>query len=332
MVITSKRWACSCSTEREIPVFARSRQSPIPSLAIASAQPSLNFSLLTCHLSLLSVTVMPMPFSKELSVKSKVLRIFNSLLLFTFLLSLITLLSGCSAIGTNKPAALQITSVPEAAVFLDGKHLGKTPFYSDQLKAGNYTLKITAADANFLTPVTLRDSTLTVVNRQLANNFMAQSGEILSLEPGKISLILISQPPEATLNIDGKLAGKTPVLVADIAEGDHKLEISRDGYVTREFAVKVLANFQLQANVTLASTTAKDVPASPTPTPIPKIQITQTPQGFLRVRRDASVNSPEIGRVKTGDQFEIIQETTGWVKISFEGKQGWVSAEYTKKL
>lgn len=285
-----------------------------------------------------------MPFltlivNRRAFIRRKALFIAKFLLPTTCYILLTAILSGCSAIGTNKPAALQVTSMPEAAVFLDGKHLGKTPFYSDQLKAGDHTLKITASDANFLSQITLRESTLTVVNRQLSDNFMAQSGEILSLEPGEISLLVLSQPQGATLNIDGQLVGQTPTLIKDTKEGEHELQISHDGYNSREFKVKVVSGFQLQANITLASTTAKDIPASKTETPLPKIQITATPQGFLRVRRDASVSSPEIGRVKLGDQFEIIQESTGWVKISFpaspaggEGKQGWISTQYTKKL
>lgn len=261
-------------------------------------------------------------------------------LLVSGLFSLITILSGCSAIGTNKPAALQVTSLPEAAVFLDGKHLGKTPFYSDQLKSGTHTLKITATEASFATQLNLEESTLTVVNRQLADNFLAQSGEILSLEPGKTSLMVISQPKDATLTIDGKLVGTTPLAVNDISAGEHKVQVSHGNFSSREFMIKVVNNYQLQVNVTLASIPAKDLLASPTPTPtISKVQITQTPQGFLRVRQDSSINSPEIGRVNTGDKLDIIQETPGWVKVSFpaspaggQGKQGWVSADYTKKL
>ncbi len=249
------------------------------------------------------------------------------------LFALVVLLSGCSAIGTNKPAALQVTTIPQASVFLDGKHLGKTPFYTDQLKSGTHTLKITATEANFATELMLRESTLTVVNRQLADNFMAQAGEILSLEPGKTGLMVISQPKDANLTIDGKLAGNTPLLINEITPGEHKLLLSHNSYASREFMVKVVNGYQLQVNVTLASIAAKDLPTSPTPAPTPqKVQITQTPQGFLRVRREASINAPELGRVNTGDQLEIIQETPGWIKISFQGKQGWISADYTKKL
>src|SRR3989344_1571397 len=65
-------------------------------------------------------------------------RYFSILFQVSSFLFLVLFLSGCKAIGTTKPAALQITSVPEASVFLDGKHLGKTPFFSDQLKVGEY--------------------------------------------------------------------------------------------------------------------------------------------------------------------------------------------------
>jgi uncharacterized protein YgiM (DUF1202 family) len=271
-----------------------------------------------------------MPFLT--SIVNRRSRIVKFLLHTTYYILLTAVLSGCSAIGTSKPAALQVTSIPEAAVFLDGKHLGKTPFYSDQLKSGTHTLKITATEASFATQVDLQESTLTVVNRQLADNFLAQSGEILSLVSGKTSLMVISQPKNATLTVDGKLIGNTPLAVNDITVGEHKLQLSHDNFASREFMVKVVNNYQLQVNITLASILAKDL-ASPTPVPTTqKVKITQTPQGFLRVRQDASINTPEIGRVNTGDQFEIIQESPGWVKISFNGKQGWVSADYTKKL
>lgn len=252
----------------------------------------------------------------------------------TYYIILTTILSGCSAIGTNKPAALQVTTTPEASIFLDGKHLGKTPFYSDQLKSGNHELKITASEANFSTKINLTASTLTVVNRQLADNFLAQSGEILSLTQGKKSLIVTSQPASATLTIDGKSEGQTPIIVNNLAEADHKVELSHDGYVTHQFAIKIVNGYQLAADVTLSSESAKGVAAA-TPTPLPevkKVEILKTPQGFLRVRKDASVNSTELGRVKDGDQFEITQESEGWVKISFQGKDGWISTQYTKKL
>ena len=260
---------------------------------------------------------------------------FKLLSVVTCLLSVVFVLSGCSAIGTTKPAALQITSIPEASVFLDGKHLGKTPFFSDQLKVGEYLLKITAGEASFVEKITLSGGTLTVVNRELANNFLAESGETLWLESGKRGLFVSSMPSEVEITMDGKLVGKTPYLVEKLEEGEHKITLTKAGYINREFAVKASNKYQVVADVTLASEIAKNPQVQPSPVPalsVQKVRILATPTGFLRVRKEASLDSPEIGRVKTGDELEIIQETKDWVKVKFEDKQGWISSQYAKKL
>lgn len=248
-------------------------------------------------------------------------------------LLLTSTLSGCSAIGFNKPAALQITSTPEASVFLDGKHLGKTPFFSDQLKEGEHEVKITTDSASFISKINLQKSTLTVINRQLAENFLSQSGEILTLNAGKNGLFVISSPNEATVIVDGKLVGKSPILIEDIEDGEHKVAVSALLYITREFTVKTTAKYQLLAEVTLASQIAKEAINKGTLEPKTiKVEITKTPQGFLRVRQDPITAALEIGRVKPGEEYEVLQEIKDWIKIVFEGKQGWISTEYTKKL
>lgn len=244
-------------------------------------------------------------------------------------------LSACSAVGVDKPAALQVTSEPEASVFLDGKHVGKTPFFSDQLRAGEHTVKITVSDASYVDKVTLAGGTLTVVNRELATNILAQSGEVLWLDGSASGLFVTSAPAEAQITIDGKYIGKTPAIINDLENGDHKVTLSKEGFIDREFSIKTSKSFQLQADVTLASQIAKTATSQKTPQPQlqpQKVEILKTPLGFLRVRSEPSVSSTEVGRVKTGDQLEIIQEVKDWVKVSFEGKQGWISAQYTKKV
>ncbi len=277
---------------------------------------------------------MPFQALNAKRLKTKVKIGLKTLALVFSLLSLVTL-PGCSAIGFNKPAALQITSKPEASVFLDGKHIGKTPFFSDQLKSGKHSLKITVSEASFVDEVNLASGTLTVVNRDLAPSFLAQAGETLYLLPGKHGLFVTSLPTEADITVDGKLAGRTPILISDIGEGDHKVLIAKDGYASREFAIKTTSQYQLSAQVYLASQEAKNIAEGNVPTPQPqiaKVEVTDTPQGFLRVRQDASIDSAEIGRVKTGDQLDIVQETADWIQVKFQGKQGWISAQYTKKL
>ncbi|KKR57544.1 MAG: hypothetical protein UU05_C0052G0003 [Candidatus Curtissbacteria bacterium GW2011_GWA1_40_47] len=267
---------------------------------------------------------------KRLTTKAKFLKY---LLLVTCHLSIVFLLSGCSAVGSNKPAALQVTSVPEASIFLDGKHIGKTPFFSDQIKSGEYLLKITASEASYVDKIVLTGGTLTVVNRELSNNFLAQSGETLWLDSGKRGLFVSSLPGEANMTINGRLIGKTPLLVDEIEDGEHKITLTKEGFIDREFTIKASSKYQVMANVTLASEVAKTPQSSPVPLPqIEKVKVLATSLGFLRVRREPSLTAAEIGRVKTGDELEVVQETKDWVQVKFAGKQGWISAQYAKKL
>ncbi len=256
------------------------------------------------------------------------------LLLTTCYLLLTVFLSGCSLIGSSKPAALQVSSIPEASVFLDGKHLGKTPFYSDQLQSGTHTIKITASEASYVQKINLYPQALTVINRELNDNFMAQSGEILWLENGKNDIFITSTPQDADITLDGKFKGKTPLIISDATSGEHKVTITKTGYIEREFSIKSSNKYQLVADVTLASEIAKDIKnINQDQTPqAKKLEILKTPQGYLKVRKEPSLDSTEVGRVNSGDQLEIIQETEDWVKISFEGKLGWISEKYTKKI
>ncbi len=240
-------------------------------------------------------------------------------------------LSACSLTGT-KPAALQVTSTPEAAIFIDGKHLGKTPFFSDQLKEGTYEIKIVAGSANFLTKVDLSPNTLTVVNRLLNDNQLGQSGEVLWLQAGSRDLFLASTPTEANITIDGQHKGKTPILIRDLEPGDHKVLSTKAGYIDHEFAIKTSTKYKLMSNLTLAAQIAKSPAASQEEPTVAKVEVLKTPQGYLRVRKEADLNSAEIGRVNTGDQLEIIQETDEWIKISISNKFGWISKQYTKKV
>lgn len=249
---------------------------------------------------------------------------------------ILTTLAGCSAIGTSKPAALQITSTPEASVFLNGKHLGKTPYKSDQLKSGDYTLKLATSDASYTDKITLNEGTLTVVNRDLASNFQAQAGEVLWLEKNRSGIFISSIPQDSDVSIDGRQLGKTPLNTQDLEEGEHKILISHQNNESREFSIITSKGFLVNTQVTLALSGAKgmgNVNSIPSPEPqIKKVEILKTPQGFLRMRKQPSLSSQEVIRVPDGTQLEIIQETTDWIQAKYQDKLGWVSAQFIKKL
>ena len=264
--------------------------------------------------------------------KSAVSRQLSIVSCFLFLA---LVLSGCSAVGFQKLAALQVTSTPQASIFLDGKFLGSTPFYSDQLKRGIYDLKITTPDSAYKNKLELSDNTLTVVDWDLAANFLAQSGSILNLLSGGRGLVVTSLPADADVTIDGRYSGKTPVQITDITAGEHKVQLSKSAYVSREFAIKTLPRYQLIAQVTLASKIAKgqgtDI-SQPEASGAAKIEIAKFAQNFVPVKKEPADASSDIGRAKAGQQLDLTGESQDWFQVILEGKQGWIPKKSVKKL
>ena len=261
--------------------------------------------------------------------------IVKNLLLTSCLLLLTWLLSGCSAIGFQKFAALQVTSTPQASIFLDGKHLGQTPFYLDQLKNGNYSLKIATPDATYLDEIELSNGTLTVVNRDLSSNFMAQAGETLSLKSGLKGVMITSLPTEADITIDGRYMGKTPLQITDIEKGEHKVLATRQGYVDREFSIKTLAGYQVVAEVTLASKVAKGLAidvSGPEASSSAKVESAKLAQSTVKIKSRPSATSRDLGTAKRNDQLPIIGQNQNWYQVIFEGKAGWITRESVVKL
>ena len=60
-----------------------------------------------------------------------------------------------------------------------------------------------------------------------------------------------------------------------------------------------------------------------------------TPTGFLRVRSEPSSIAKEIGQVEPGNVYYFLEQdtVTGWLKIEYEeGKEGWISSQYAKRV
>src|SRR3989344_9454626 len=93
---------------------------------------------------------------------------FRQLLLFGFLSITLT---GCSLSlpFTTKKAALQITAKPQSTVFIDGQHVGQTPYDTNDLKAGEITVKLVPegqSGVSWESKVTLTPKVVTVINRR----------------------------------------------------------------------------------------------------------------------------------------------------------------------
>ncbi len=288
-----------------------------------------------------------------LTMRSRILRTLP-ILLFSLLLA------GCQLNPFAKKSGIQITSHPDANVVINGKSVGKTPFYDESLVPGMATIQLTAIDSgqSWEGKVNLVAGTLTTVHREFGATPDKSHSYTLSFEKlansKDSSVSIISLPPNATVSIDGKPAGFTPA-TADISTGPHVFSFTAPGYQDKIVNAAVQAGYRLALNLTLAT---MDIVPTPTPTPLvatpsgsltpspkakptiaqtvtplpkqasssavlatPYVEILTTPTGWLKVRDAASVSGIELAKVNPGDKFAY---------KALDSTASWYSIEYVK--
>lgn len=261
------------------------------------------------------------------------------------------LLSGCSL--KKAPAALQINTIPAANVFVDGKPMGKTPYYGADFKAGEVEVKLipestTTALVSWEGKVKLIGGVLTLIDREFTASEDASSGQILTLEKIKdkksASLSVITEPDGSLIKVNGEAKGFAPLALEKLNEGDHEIIISKEGYTEKKIRAKAALGYRLIVNAKLALSGGETVSLTPTPsakaTPRatdtqmekPYIQVKDTPTGWLRVRMEPSVSATEAAKINPGEKYPLLDEKSGWYKIRYSGtKEGWVSGQYATK-
>jgi hypothetical protein len=243
--------------------------------------------------------------------------------------------------------ALQVTSTPIAKVYLNGKLLGQTPLCAcelkDMLTVGNYALRVVPIKGSFEPfeqTIAIAPKVLTVVDRTFGAQGLG-NGSIINLtpltDPKDAQISVVTFPDSTQVFLDGNLEGQSPILLKNITDSDHELKLSKVGYKDEIVRIKTTPGYKLSALVFLsidpnvAATTASSASASAS-LPVAKIIILQTPTGFLRVRDQASLGGSEIGQVKPGEVYPLLDERTDWYQIKLsDGKPGWISSEYAQK-
>lgn len=296
-------------------------------------------------------------------MKINLTRLFTALAFSIFL-------AGCNLNPFAKKAGIQVTAHPDANVVINGQSVGKTPYYIDNEKPGTYTVQMTAVDSGqtWEGKVDLLGGTLTTVHREFGDTPDKSHSYTLSFEKlsnNKASAVnIVSLPANATISIDGKPQGFTP-LSLDIESGPHIFTFTAPGFQDKIVNASVQPGYRLVLNFTMS---ALDITPTPTPTiatpsaglvspsltptptktsavtPLPKqatssaalakpyVEILSTPTGFLRVRETASTTGTELAQVNPGDVFAYKESTvTGWYQIEYvKGKWGFVSSTYAK--
>ena len=270
------------------------------------------------------------------------------------------LLSGCTPkdLFVKPPAGLEISTTPASTVFLNGENKGQTPYSDKNLKPGVYTIKLVPDSgtnlATYETKMELVSKASTIITRTFKESDLDSSGYTLQLQEavaGDTRLSIISDPDTINVTIDDKPSGFTPLSKMAITPGSHSLLVTSPGFTEQTLSVNTVKGYNLIVNFKLASQTITLTPqapiiasesaslSSPSPTPIssplaiskPYVLIGETGTGWLRIRKDASGTSDEVGKANTGEKLKYLGEITdlGWHKIEFENSIGWVSGKYT---
>ncbi len=296
-------------------------------------------------------------------------RKFGVLLIFFFLLLIIGGIIKLLSNRTPKEGELKVDSQPTVSVFLDNKHIGRTPL-REKIAAGEYTIRLVSESATgdvapWQSKITVGPNLLTYINAILTESELSSAVDVLWLEKsvaGKPELSVVTNPDGASVIVDDTTKGITPITVSDLPSGDHTLTVTSPGFLTRTMKIKLTTGFKLIASMKLALSATGSTPpdsspsatpaptTSGTPTPTtkpgttptptksasapakPYVTIKDTPTGFLRVRMEASTSSTEAGRVKPGEQYHLYDEDSGWYQIQYDGtNKGWISGQYADK-
>lgn len=271
----------------------------------------------------------------------KIILFLTPLLILTILFLVVILLIN----REGGKGALQVTSVPNSQVFLDGKKVGNTPLclceLPQLLKVGEYNLKLVPPNGykEYTQKIKIHQGVLTVVDRTFDKQSSASTGSLITLsdisDKDKSELMVISFPEGAQIILDGNIKGSTPLLLKDVTPSDHEIKILKDGYKEKVVKVKTISGKVLEATINLGVRTdliESSSSASESASLTTKIVIIETPTGFLRVRENDNLNSAQITTVNPGEKFDLVSEKTGWYEIKLaDGKIGWISSEYATK-
>ena len=242
---------------------------------------------------------------------------------------------------------LVVITRPVAEVFLNGESLGDSPL-SKPLSEGEYDLELkkegyfprkirVAVKEGFrlnvsvnlaINPFPADPKKLPSPNPNLTVLDLSSSSSLLTADPvswvaGAVFWMARGENPTAYnffLTAEGKLYDSTgsEVSLSSLSQISEKRTL---GYLG-----ETPGSLNSAASSSLATLSARLYPAAP------KVLILDTGIGYLKVRSGPGKNYSQIGQANVGSKYTYLGEQSGWYQIDFQGKEGWVSSDYARKL
>ncbi len=126
--------------------------------------------------------------------------------------------------------SMHIDSNPQGAtVYIDGDSVGVTPFTRNELRVGSYDVEIKMKDY-----VDWKEAVLVSDGRQASR--WAKLAHVTG------SVRVDYKPDGALVRLDEDSVGVTPLTLEKIITGSHRVEISKEGYITKNEGIEVLTD------------------------------------------------------------------------------------------
>lgn len=232
---------------------------------------------------------------------------------------------------TPKQGVLKVNSQPVAGIYLDDKHIGKTP-YEDKFADGEYTIRLVPeSSVTSVVPwqgrINVKQNLLTYINADLSDSEFTSAIDVLWLE--KVSsrnseIAVTTDPDGATITLDGETKGVSPLALSNILGGDHTLLLSSPGFLSRQLKVKTHVGYKLVATLKLAlSTGAVDTSpiASPSVEPIVTLPATisatvrTSPTVTQKITPSISISPNQQTSVPEKPYIIILDTPTGFLRV-----------------
>jgi serine/threonine protein kinase len=190
--------------------------------------------------------------------------------------------------AAEAPGTLVVTTNPPGfQVFIDGQPRGATPL-TVELAAGSHELKLATEGEPRIIPVTITPGST-----------VSQTLELPKAAPRLGQLTIRTEPAGARVSVDGVANGTTPVTVANLEPGTHRVTLENEvGSLTQEVVVE--AGVTASLVVPMSMTPAQGIPVS----------------GWIAVDAPAEVQIFEDGRLLGSSESDRVMVTAG--KHAFE--------------
>lgn len=250
-------------------------------------------------------------------------------ILFVFIVS--GLLGGCALpFLSRSQAALRVDANETASVYLNGNHVGQTPYFDENLKPGEYAVRLVVENdptKDWQTQISLSPQIVSVIKRDFGDTDDQSSHSLLQLEPisnkSIADLAIVTIPDNAIVKINNRPEGISPLTISPIGAGDHVVSLAAPGYKELVINVQTMLGYRLILSSQLARTPALPMPEVEDMDATPSAEIVEEEQESEETSVTPTPMSTPAPTATPSAQVQPpyveIQETgTGWLRIREE--------------